>query len=170
MTTPQLLKYRLPALFGLLVATELVNLFKLSVAFSWSNPGPLGALAAVALGAFLIGSILATSFDLEDGLRSRLNLMVVALFVVQTALVCVVSFLYSLSLMPAQDIAALIYTPVEATRRVVAVAEGAATNVAAFAYWGVLGTQWRKEIDARRTRLAELQELALGVARDGGGL
>src|SRR5579864_7507902 len=105
LTTPDLLKYRVPALFALMVVFEAVNSIKLADAFGWTNHFPLGPIAAVSLALFLIGSIIALSFDLDDDLRNRLTLMVGLLFLVQTALICVVSFLFSLTLMPAAQIA-----------------------------------------------------------------
>lgn len=147
MTNYRLLRARLPILLSLLMAIEVVNLVKLSIAMSWTNGLALGIMASISLGAFLIGSIVALSFDLEDSERRWLQVMVIILFVVQTCLVCLVSFLKSLTIMPAEEIALLLYTPVEATRRVVALTEGASLSIAAFAFWGFLGNQWRREIN-----------------------
>jgi hypothetical protein len=166
MTDRGFLKQRLPIMVGLLIALELVNLFKLGKAMAWTNEGPLAILAAAVLGAFLIGSIIALSFNLEPGVRNQLQVMVTMLFLVQTALVCIVSFIYSLSLMPAEQIASLFGTAVEPTRRTVALLEGAAISVAAFAFWRVAGEIWRAEIDERRTRLSRLMEREIEAVLD----
>jgi hypothetical protein len=147
MTNPKLLQARLLILGLLLASLELVNLVKLSVAMSWSNGAIWGSIAAIALGVFLLGSILALSFELDERERIRLQIMVIFLFIVQTSLICIVSYLKSLYWMPGQDIAMLFDTQPEATRKVIAVAEGVAQNVATFAFWGLMGSQWRKEIE-----------------------
>lgn len=149
MTNLNLLKARLPILLSLLVCLEGVNLVKFSIAMGWTNGTALGVIAALALGLFLIGSIVALSFDLEEGVKTRLQWMVVGMFVIQTLLICIVSYLHSLSLMPASEIAQLFSTPTEGTRKFIALLEGVATNVATFAFWGVLGTQWRREVEIR---------------------
>jgi hypothetical protein len=159
MTNPSLLKYRLPALFVLLALIETVNLLKLAFAFGWTNHSPFGAIGAIALGLFLISSIIVLSFDLERDLRARLTAMVVFLFLVQTALICIVSFIYSLDLMPAETIALLFDTPSEVTRRVVALAEGVTLNLSAFAFWGVLAAIWRNEIEERKSQRVRLVQL-----------
>jgi hypothetical protein len=168
MTDRGFLKQRLPILVALLIALELVNLFKLARAMAWTNEGPLAVVAAAVLGAFLIGSVIALSFSLEPAVRKQLQIMVTMLFLVQTALVCIVSFIYSLSLMPAEQIASLLATPVEATRRVVALVEGATLSAAAFAFWRVVGEVWKTEINERRTRLSRLMQQGIADALETG--
>jgi hypothetical protein len=145
------LKYRLPILCVLLFALEAVNLKKLATAMSWTNdPAWLGVVAALTLGCFLVFSIIASSFSNLDGvLKARFERAVVGLFLLQTALVCIESFLISQTMLPAEQIAELFYTPVEATRRVVALGEGASLNIAALAFWQVVANLWRKEIEKK---------------------
>lgn len=150
MTNPALLSLRLPVLVLLLVAIEAANMVKLAVAMSWSNEGLFGVVTAIVLGAFLVGGIVASSFDLESDVRWRLHLIIALLFATQLALTCIVSFLISTQRLPADRIGLLFGTPPEITRRVVALTEGATINLAAFGTWGVLARLWRSEIAARQ--------------------
>ncbi len=159
MTNPKILKWRLPVLLLLLICLEAVNLVKLSTAMSWTNGNALGVVAAICMGCFLVGSIVATSFGLSRQEKTRLEWYVFALFGFQTALVAIVSYLYSLILMPAAEVAALFNTEPELTRKVVAVAEGIATNLGALAFWGVLAEQWRKEIEDRDKSYTWMEKL-----------
>jgi hypothetical protein len=123
MLNAQLLNFRLPFLFLLLSGMEVVNLVKLATAMSWTNGTGLGIVASIALGLFLIFSIVALSFALDDAERLLLQGMVVGLFIVQTFLICIVSYLTSLSFMPATEISQLFTTPPEPTRKAIAVTE-----------------------------------------------
>jgi hypothetical protein len=152
MLNAQLLTYRLPFLFLLLSGMEVVNLVKLATAMSWTNGTVLGIIASIALGFFLIFSIVALSFALEDSERLLLQSMVVGLFIVQTFLICIVSYLTSLSFMPAVEISQLFTTPPEPTRKAIAVTEAISQNVATFAFWGVLASQWRAQLAAHETQ------------------
>ena len=159
MTNPALLKYRLVVLLALLVALEVVQLFKLSESMSWSNIKPLNVVTSVCMGSFLVISIVARSFDLPASLRERLDQTVIGLFLLQTALVCIVSYLTAITFMPAPDIAQLFNTPVAATRRVVALGEGASLSLASLAMWSSAAQIWRTEIEARSASTARLVRL-----------
>lgn len=171
MASHAFLKHRLPILVVLLLGLEATNLYKLSHAMAWSNEGIFAVVASAILGAFLVGSVIALSFPLEPPVRARLQAMVTMLFIVQTALVCIVSFIYSLTLMPAELIAQLFATPVEATRRIVALAEGAAISLATLAFWQVVGEIWKSEIEERRKRLSQLvaQDIDEALSTPSGG-
>jgi hypothetical protein len=164
MLNAQLLNFRLPFLFFLLSGMEVVNLVKLATAMSWTNGTVLGIIASIALGLFLIFSIVALSFELDDTERLRLQGMVIGLFLVQTFLICIVSYLTSLSFMPAVEISQLFTTPPEPTRKAIAVTEAIAQNVATFAFWGVLANQWRKQIAAHETE-GQVARLLLSALR-----
>jgi len=159
-----LLTYRLPFLFVLLSGMEVVNLVKLATAMSWTNGTVLGIVASIALGLFLIFSIVALSFELDDTERLRLQAMVIGLFLVQTFLICIVSYLTSLQWMPALEISQLFGTPPEPTRKAISVTEAIAQNVATFAFWGVLASQWRKQIAAQETE-GQIARLLLSALR-----